>query len=496
MIDIKKYEFWFLVGSQDLYGEETLKKVDLQANKIVESLNADPSIPGKIVLKPILKNQSEIAEVFEKANAESKCAGVIVWMHTFSPSKMWVRGLSINNKPLLHLHTQFNREIPWNEIDMDYMNLNQSAHGDREHGFIQTRMRLPRKVVVGHWTEKEVREKISKWMRVSSSIQDGRTGQIVRFGDNMREVASTEGDKIEAQIRFGWSVNSWGVCELAERIKYVPESKVNELMEEYKEKYVMPVDEYSINAIKEQARMEIAIKEFLVEKNAIAFTTTFEDLCSLPQLPGLAVQRLMEEGYGFGAEGDWKAAGLVRALKVMSVGLPGGTSFMEDYTYDLTHNNEKVLGSHMLEVCPSIAKQKPRIEVHPLSIGGKKDPARLVFEGKEGTALNASLVDIGDRFRLVVNKVISMEIEKQMLKLPTARVLWKPLPDFKKATTAWILAGGSHHTAFSLSLDTEYLEIWAELLNLEYLIIDENLNLENFKKELRWNDLYWKLQGK
>ncbi|ACB09025.1 L-arabinose isomerase [Thermotoga sp. RQ2] len=493
MIDLKQYEFWFLVGSQYLYGLETLKKVEQQASKIVDSLNDDPIFPSKIVLKPVLKSSSEITEIFEKANADPKCAGVIVWMHTFSPSKMWIRGLSINKKPLLHLHTQYNREIPWDTIDMDYMNLNQSAHGDREHGFIHARMRLPRKVVVGHWEEKEVREKIAKWMRVACAIQDGRMGQIVRFGDNMREVASTEGDKVEAQIKLGWSINTWGVGELAERVKAVPEREVEELLTEYREKYIMPEDEYSLKAIREQAKIEIALREFLKEKNAIAFTTTFEDLHDLPQLPGLAVQRLMEEGYGFGAEGDWKAAGLVRAIKVMGTGLPGGTSFMEDYTYHLTPGNELVLGAHMLEVCPTIAKEKPRIEVHPLSIGGKADPARLVFDGQEGPAVNASIVDMGNRFRLVVNKVLSVPIERKMPKLPTARVLWKPMPDFKRATTAWILAGGSHHTAFSTAIDIEYLIDWAEALEIEYVVIDENLDLEDFKKELRWNELYWGL---
>lgn len=491
MIDLRRYEFWFLVGSQYLYGLETLRKVEEQAKKIVEALNSDPGMPCSIVLKPVLKSSAEIVEVFEHVNANEKCAGVIVWMHTFSPSKMWIRGLSINRKPVLHLHTQYNREIPWDTIDMDYMNLNQSAHGDREHGYIHARMRLPRKVVVGHWEDPEVREKIAKWMRVACAIQDGRSGQIVRFGDNMREVASTEGDKVEAQIKLGWSVNTWGVGELAERVMGVSEKEVDELLDEYREKYVMPNDEYSLKAVREQAKIEIALRNFLKEKNGIAFTTTFEDLHDLPQLPGLAVQRLMEEGYGFGAEGDWKAAGLVRTLKVMGAGLPGGTSFMEDYTYHLVPGNELVLGAHMLEICPSIAGEKPRIEVHPLSIGGKADPARLVFDGQAGLAVNASLVDMGNRFRLVVNKVISVPVEKKMPKLPTARVLWKPLPDFKKATIAWILAGGSHHTAFSTAVDVECLVDWAEALEIECVVIDEKLDLESFKKELRWNELYW-----
>ncbi|AEH51205.1 L-arabinose isomerase [Pseudothermotoga thermarum] len=489
MIDLKKYEFWLLVGSQHLYGSETLKKVEQQARKIVEELSKD--LPSPLLFKGVLTTPEEILRTFEQANAQTNCAGVITWMHTFSPSKMWIKGLLANKKPLLHLHTQFNREIPWDTIDMDYMNLNQSAHGDREHGYIHARLRLPRKVVVGHWQDSEVKREISKWMRVACAIADGRSGQIVRFGDNMREVASTEADKVEAQIKIGWSINTWGVGELAERVKSVSENLVEDLIKHYAEKYVLPSGEYELKAIKEQARIEIALREFLKEKNAIAFTTTFEDLHDLPQLPGLAVQRLMEEGYGFGAEGDWKVAGLVRALKVMGVGLKGGTSFMEDYTYHLPEGNELVLGAHMLEICPSIAKEKPRIEVHPLSIGGKADPARLVFEAQVGEALNASIVDLGNRFRLVVNKVISVPLVKPMPKLPVARVLWKPLPNFKAAATAWILAGGSHHTAFSTAVDPSYLIDWAEMLDIECVVIDEKLDLERFKAELRANEVYW-----
>lgn len=489
MINLKKYEFWVFVGSQHLYGSETLKKVEQQARKVVEELSN--SMPSPLIFKGVLTTSEEILGAFEQANARPNCAGVITWMHTFSPSKMWIRGLLTNKKPLLHLHTQFNRDIPWDDIDMDYMNLNQSAHGDREHGYIHARLRVPRKIVVGHWQSEEVKQEVSRWMRVACAIADGRSGQIVRFGDNMREVASTEADKVEAQIKIGWSVNTWGVGELADRVKSVPQGLVEDLMKHYAEKYILPEDEDDLKAVKEQARIELALREFLNEKNAIAFTTSFEDLHGLTQLPGLAVQRLMEEGFGFGAEGDWKVAGLVRALKVMGWGLRSGTSFMEDYTYHLAEKNELVLGAHMLEICPSIARDKPKIEVHPLSIGGKADPARLIFEAQCGEALNVSVIDLGNRFRLIVNKVISVPTEKSMPRLPVARVLWKPLPNFKDAATAWIIAGGSHHTAFTTAVDHGYLTDWAEMLDMECVIIDEKLDLERFKSELRTNEVYW-----
>ncbi|ADN02986.1 L-arabinose isomerase [Spirochaeta thermophila] len=494
MIDLSRYRFWFLTGSQYLYGMETLEKVDEHAKRMVEGLNADSLLPCPIEWKPVLKSPDEIRRVFEEANVDPSCAGVITWMHTFSPSKMWVGGLSINRKPLLHLHTQFNRDIPWDAIDMDFMNLNQSAHGDREHGFLHARMRLPRKVVVGHWEAPHVRERIGVWMRVACAVADGREGQVVRFGDNMREVAVTEGDKVAAQIRFGWSVNGWGVGELARLLQEIPEGEVERTLAAYRERYEFPEDEGALASIREQARIECALRRFLEEHRGIAFTTTFEDLHGLPQLPGLAVQRLMEDGYGFGAEGDWKTAALVRAVKVMSTGLPGGTSFMEDYTYHLESGKEAVLGAHMLEVCPSIAGRTPRIEVHPLSIGGKADPARLVFEAAPGPALNASLIDLGNRFRLLINEVESIPIPQPMPKLPVARVLWRPKPDFLTAAGAWILAGGAHHTVFSTSITREYLEDWAEMMGLEYVLIDERLDdLETFKRELRWNEVYWSL---
>jgi L-arabinose isomerase len=492
MIDLTKYTFWFLTGSQHLYGEETLKQVADHSRKMVEGFNEDKRFPTKIIWKPVLKTSEEIQRILEEANADPACAGVITWMHTFSPSKMWIRGLAKNTKPLLHLHTQFNRDIPWSTIDMDFMNLNQSAHGDREHGFIHARMRLPRTIAVGHWQDEQVRKKINVWMRVACAVADGAEGHIVRFGDNMRDVAVTEGDKVAAQIVFGWSVNGWGIGELSRLVKEVSETEVQTLLDEYGERYVLPRDPASLEAVREQARIERALVQFLEMHKGIGFTTTFEDLHGLKQLPGLAVQRMMEAGYGFGAEGDWKTAALVRAVKVMASGLPGGTSFMEDYTYHLEPGNEAVLGAHMLEVCPSIASGKPRIEVHPLSIGGKEDPARLVFDGSEGRAVNSSLIDLGNRFRLLINPVESLPIRKAMPKLPVARVLCKPLPDFYRGVEAWLLAGGAHHTVFSTAIDKEYLLDWAEIMGIEAVVIDEQLaSIERFKQELRWNEVYW-----
>lgn len=496
MIDLSNYTFWFLTGSQYLYGEQTLEQVDRHSKQMVDDFNKDPVFPVKLVWKPVLKSPQEILALFEEANADPSCAGIITWMHTFSPSKMWIRGLASNRKPILHLHTQFNVGIPWESIDMDYMNLNQSAHGDREHGYIHTRMRIPRKVVAGHWKDGEVRRRMAVWMRAACAVSDGSRGQIVRFGDNMREVAVTEGDKVSAQIVFGWSVNGWGVGELARGVQELPDSDVKALLDEYAHTYVMPKDSSSLEAIREQAKMELVIRRFLEAHQGIGFTTTFEDLHGLKQLPGLAVQRLMAAGYGFGAEGDWKTAALVRAVKVMASGLPGGTSFMEDYTYHMEKGREAVLGAHMLEICPSIAAEKPRIEVHPLSIGGKADPARLVFDGQKGPAINASLIDLGNRLRLLINPVESLAIPQKMPKLPVARVLWRPKPDFQRGLEAWILAGGAHHTVFSTAIDKEYLLDWASMVGIEAVVIDEGMgDVERFQNELRWGEIYWGMSG-
>lgn len=497
MPDIKnKYTFWFIAGSQHLYGSETLKKVEEQSRKIAAALGEATVVPCKIIYKLVAKTPDEITKLCEEANLDENCAGIITWMHTFSPAKMWIAGLSIIRKPLLHLHTQFGRNIPWDTIDMDFMNLNQSAHGDREYGFIGARMRISRKVVVGYWEDDEVRNKISVWMRAAVGYIESKKLKIARFGDNMRQVAVTEGDKVEAQIKLGWSVDGYGIGDLVKLVNDVPDAEANQLLRQYEETYEVTPEGRSEGpirqTIREQARYEIALKTFMHEGGYGAFTTTFEDLHGLKQLPGLAVQRLMEAGYGFGGEGDWKTAALVRIMKLMSAGLNKGTSFMEDYTYHFEPGNEMVLGAHMLEVCPSIATARPRIEVHPLGIGGKADPARIVFDGKSGPAIVASLIDMGNRFRLILNEVVSITPMKAMPKLPVARILWKPLPNLKDAAEAWILAGGAHHTAFSLDLTAENLLDWAEMTGVETIFINKNINMMAFKNELKLNDIIWK----
>jgi L-arabinose isomerase len=495
MGDLKKNEFWFIVGSQDLYGEETLKEVADHAQAMALEFSRDALLPGTVVLKPVAKSPGGIRKLFEEANAEAACAGIITWMHTFSPSKMWIQGLGINRKPLLHLHTQFNRDIPWAAIDMDFMNLNQSAHGDREHGYIFARMRLPRKVVAGHWQEPEVRRRIGVWMRAASAWLDGRQSVVVRFGDNMREVAVTEGDKVEAQIKFGWQVNTWGIGDLAARYSQVSDAAAEKLLEEYEASYELTADLRSPGpartAALEQAKIEIALGKFLEDCGAGAFTTTFQDLHGLPQLPGLAAQRLMARGYGFGAEGDWKQSMLVRAAKVMAASLPGGTSFMEDYTYHFEPRREAALGAHMLEVCPSIADKKPRLEVHPLGIGGKKDPARLVFDAAPGPAVLATLVDLGNRLRMIVNEVETVRIEEAMPKLPVARALWKPYPNLRDAAESWIIAGGAHHSVYSAALGAEYFRDWAEIMGIEFVLIGKDTRPIRLQDELRWGEAYW-----
>jgi L-arabinose isomerase len=492
MIDIGKYEVWFLTGSQYLYGEETLEQVAEHSKEIAQSLTNSEKIPVNVVFKPVLTSPEAILDVCRQANNSPECVGLITWMHTFSPAKMWIGGLKVLNKPFVHLHTQYNRDIPWSEIDMDFMNLNQSAHGGREFGYICTRMGINRKVVVGHWQDELVIKKLAVWMQSACAWQELQDLKIARFGDNMREVAVTEGDKVEAQIRFGYSVSGYGIGDLVSQVNSVSESQIDHILEEYEQKYVMVI-EAKINGdkyegLREAARIELGIRGFLEEGGFKAFTTTFEDLHGIKQLPGIAVQRLMADGYGFGAEGDWKTAALVRSMKVMSSGLEGGTSFMEDYTYHLDPSGMKVLGAHMLEICASIAADKPQLEVHPLSIGGKDDPPRLVFNVSEGKALNASIIDMGNRFRLVVNEVDVVSPPQPMPKLPVARVMWKPKPSLDIAAEAWILAGGAHHSSFSQSVTTEHLENFAEMAGIEMLLIDSSTEIVRFKKELRWND--------
>jgi len=493
--DLKKYEFWFIVGSQDLYGEETLKKVAANAKVMADEFNKDNLLPCLVVLKPTAITPQTIRRLFEEANACENCAGIITWMHTFSPSKMWIQGLAMNRKPLLHLHTQFNCDIPWASIDMDFMNLNQAAHGDREHGHIHARMRLPRKVVAGFWQDSEVRRRIGVWMRAAAARLDGMNSVVMRIGDNMREVAVTEGDKVEAQIKFGWQVNTWGVGELASRYAKISDSAAEKLTEEYASLYEFAPElkqqSAARSAMLEQAKIEIALKEMLEGENAGAFTTTFQDLHGLPQLPGLACQRLMEQGYGFGAEGDWKQSMLTHAAKVMACGLNGGVSFMEDYTYHFEPGKEAALGSHMLEICPTIADGKPRIEVHPLGIGGKSDPARMVFDAAPGSAVLATLVDLGNRFRMIVNEIETIKIENDMPKLPVARALWKPSPSLSGAAEAWILSGGTHHSVYSTALTQEYFRDWAEMTGIEFVLIDKDTKPDRLRDELRWGEAYW-----
>lgn len=497
---MKKYpnlEVWFATGSQHLYGEHTLHQVDKDSAEIVQGLTNSEKIPVKVVFKPVLTSSEAITRFCIEANSSANCIGVITWMHTFSPAKMWIAGLQILKKPLLHLHTQFNRDIPYADIDMDFMNLNQSAHGGREYGFIVSRLRKNRKVVVGHWKDENIRERVGVWVRAAAAWHDWHHGKVARFGDNMREVAVTEGDKVEAQIRFGYTVSGYGIGDLVKAIKEVAESDVAHLVDEYISTYEvdkagLPGGEYHPN-VRVQARYELGLKAFLQQGGFTAFTTTFEDLHGLEQLPGLAVQRLMAQGYGFGAEGDWKHAALVRALKVMGEGLPGGTSFMEDYTYHLDPAGMKVLGAHMLEICPSVAIKKPRLEVHPLGIGGKADPARLVFGVPEGPGVNASIIDMGNRFRMIVNPVDVVSPDADFPKLPVARAMWKPKPNLQIGAAAWILAGGAHHTAFSMAVDKEYLEDFAEMADIEFLLIDENTTITDIKKELRWNEVYYML---
>ena len=496
MINLKTLEVWFITGSQHLYGEETLKQVAEHSQVIAASLNDAPQIPVRVVFKPTVKTSEEIYAVCQEANQSKKCIGVITWMHTFSPAKMWIGGLKILQKPMLHLHTQFNRDIPWASIDMDFMNLNQSAHGDREFGFIMSRMRLNRKVVAGHWQDTAVLEQINGWMRSAAGWYDWQGAKFARFGDNMRNVAVTEGDKVEAELKFGYSVNTYGIGDLVKVINDTGDNAVDKLVEEYADTYTLAT---SLNkkgrqhqSLRDAARIEIGLQLFLEAGNFKGFTDTFEDLHGMTQLPGIAAQRLMAKGYGFAGEGDWKTAALVRAMKVMGSGLEGGNSFMEDYTYHFDPNNELVLGAHMLEICASIAKGKASCEIHPLGIGGKADPVRLVFNSAAGPAINASIIDMGNRFRLLVNEVIAVDPIQSLPKLPVARVLWKPYPNMKTGCAAWILAGGAHHTCYSQNLSSEHLQDFAEIAGIEYVLIGKDTNLYNFKNELRWNDACYK----
>jgi L-arabinose isomerase len=495
MIDLKQYEVWFVTGSQNLYGADVLEEMAVHSKEIAASLAKQ--LPVNVINKSVMTTSEEIFDLCAAANANKKCIGLITWMHTFSPAQKWIAGLTILKKPLVHLHTQYFAEIPWAEIDMDYMNLHQSAHGDREYGFIGSRLRMNRKVLVGHWQNPEVVAGLNAWCRSACAWMDWHTLKIARFGDNMRAVAVTEGDKVEAHIQFGYAVFGYGVGDLVNAVQGVLPADIDVLLDQYAQEYeIVPALRKGgarHKALRDAAQIEAGMRAFLKKGDFNAFTTTFEDLHGLPQLPGLAVQRLMADGYGFGAEGDWKTAALVRAMKVMSAGLHGGTSFMEDYTYHFSSSGDRVLGAHMLEVCPSIARNKARIEIHQLSIGGKEDPARLVFDTQTGPALNASIMHMGERFRLLVNNVEVVPLEAPLPKLPVARALWTPQPDLQVAAAAWIFAGGAHHTCFSQVVTVEQLQDFAEMAGMEFLLIDKNTGLNEFKKELRWNDLYYKL---
>ncbi|GAB2611440.1 L-arabinose isomerase [Emticicia sediminis] len=496
MLDLKQFEVWFITGSQHLYGEETLRQVDEHSEIIAKFFNNSPEIPVKVVFKPVVKTPDEILQICREANVAPNCVGIITWMHTFSPAKMWIRGLTALQIPLLHLHTQFNRDIPYNEIDMDFMNLNQSAHGDREFGHIMTKMRLNRKVVVGHWQAASVLDKINTWTRVSVAKYKMQTMKVVRFGDNMRQVAVTDGDKVSAEMRFGFSVNTHAVGDLVQVINQISDAEIGKLIQEYEDTYDLMAslskggDRRS--SLYEAARIELGLKAFLEDGVYSAYTNTFEDLHGMRQLPGIGSQRMMAAGYGYGGEGDWKTSAMVHIMKVMASGMKGGNSFMEDYTYHFDPANSMVLGSHMLEICPTIAAQKVKCEVHPLGIGGKEDPVRLVFNAAAGPALNVSLVDLGNRFRLIVNEVEAVEVTESFPKLPTARALWKPQPSMEIGLQAWILAGGAHHTVYSQNLTTEYIEDLAEMLDVELVVIDKDTTIRGLKNELRFNDIAYK----
>jgi L-arabinose isomerase len=491
------YEVWFLTGSQNLYGEETLRQVAEQSGEIARALDADGDIPVRIVWKPVLKDSESIRRAALDANSDDNVIGLIAWMHTFSPAKMWIAGLDALRKPLLHLHTQANVELPWSEIDFDFMNLNQAAHGDREFGYIQSRLGVARKTVVGHVSDERVASQIGTWSRAAAGWAATHELKLARFGDNMRYVAVTEGDKTEAELRFGVQVNTWGVNELVAAVDAASDAEVDALVEEYEELYdVVPELRRGAErhqSLRDGAAIEVGLRSFLEAGGFGAFTTSFEDLGGLRQLPGLAVQRLMAEGYGFGAEGDWKTAVLVRAAKVMGAGLPGGASLMEDYTYDLAPGNEVILGAHMLEVCPTLTSTKPTLEIHPLGIGGKDDPVRLVFTADAGPGVVVALSDMRERFRLIANVVDVVPPTEPLPKLPVGRAVWKPRPDFPTSAAAWLTAGGAHHTVMSTALGVEAFEDFAEIARTELLVIDESTTLREFTKEVRWNQAYHRL---
>ncbi len=494
MRSLGESEVWFVTGSQEMYGDAALRQVAINSGLVARELDGSPAVPVRIVHRPVVTSSESIAATCREANATDACVGLILWMHTFSPARMWIAGLQALHKPLLHLHTQFNRDLPWGEIDMDFMNLNQAAHGDREFGYIETRLRIARKTVAGHWQDPYVAARIGAWARAACAWREAHRLKVARFGDTMRHVADTEGDKVEAQIRLGVAVNGFGLTDLTDAVRAAPEAAIDELLDRYHEDYDLAPELGPSGArrpeLREAARIEAGLRSFLEQGDFGAFTDTFEDLDGLRQLPGIAAQRLMAEGYGFGAEGDWKTAVLVRLHKVMATGLPGGTSLMEDYTYDLDPAGPKVLGAHMLEVCPTIADGRPRCEIHPLSIGSRSDPVRLVFDAAPGPAYVAGMTDLGDRFRIVANVIDIVGADHPLPRLPVARAVWKPLPDLRTAVEAWLIAGGAHHTVLTTAIDPEPLADLAEMAGIEFLLIDADTTVSDFRKEVRWNSAY------
>ncbi|MCI8757256.1 MAG: L-arabinose isomerase [Oscillospiraceae bacterium] len=490
---MKQREFWFVVGSQFLYGQEVLETVAARGAEMARTMSESGNLPCPLVYKATVKTDAEITQIMREANYDDKCCGVVTWCHTFSPSKMWIHGFDLLQKPYCHLATQYNRKIPNEEIDMDFMNLNQAAHGDREHGFIGARMHLPRKVVAGYWQDKNVQQELGDWMRAAIGYDFSRNLRIIRFGDNMRDVAVTEGDKVEAQIKLGWQVDYWPVGHLVETMEAVSDAEVDAKMDEYKTRYDFATEDTA--TVRYQALEEVAMRKILDREGALAFINNFQDLYGMEQLPGLASQNMMADGIGYGGEGDWKTAGMTAIMKEMAQGLEGGTLFMEDYTYDLEPGNEVSLGAHMLEVCPSIAAERPRIEVHPLGIGDRQPPARLVFEGKEGPGIVVSLIDMGGRMRMIIQDIEVIKPILDMPNLPVARVMWKPAPDLLTGVKCWIHAGGAHHTVLSTALTAQMMKDWAEMMQIECVHITKDTRLEDFQKELFYNDIAWKLRS-
>ena len=493
-MSMKQYEFWFVVGSQDLYGQQVLDTVAKRAAEMADALNASGNLPCKIVYKVTAMSNAQIRDIVAEANYDKRCAGIITWCHTFSPSKMWINGFVHLQKPYCHLATQYNLEIPNEEIDMDFMNLNQAAHGDREHGFIAARLRMPRKIIAGYWKDESVQKRLGSWMRAAVGVAFSRELKVMRFGDNMREVAVTEGDKVEVQAKLGWQVNTWAVGDLVKEMNAVTEEEIDALMDVYTAAYDIATE--NIGAIRYQAREEIAMKKMLDAQGCKAFANTFQDLYGMEQLPGLASQHLMAQGYGYGGEGDWKVSAMTAIMKAMSEGMTGGTSFMEDYTYHLVEGSRLSLGAHMLEVCPSVAAGKPRIETHHLGIGmNEKDPARLVFEGHAGDAIVASLIDMGGRLRLIVQDIKAVKPIMEMPNLPVARVMWEAMPDLTTGVECWITAGGAHHTVLSYDVTAEQMKDWARMMDIEFVHIGKDTTVEGLEKELFLNDIAWKLKG-